>query len=125
MKQKEMTIQQASLLTGYAENTLQKACRDGEIKARRAGKRWIVETDSAMEFGHISPHERKSPAKPENIMEELDLHHDPEDTEQVAVSDIIREAEQLPTDDIEGIQTPLEEKMNTIGELVDFIESKL
>ena len=53
---KEMNIQQAATLTGYHEATLTKACQTGEIKARKAGKRWIVETASLLEFGKRQPH---------------------------------------------------------------------
>lgn len=66
---KEMTIQQAAQLTGYHEATLTKACQDGKIKARRAGKRWIVETPSLLEFGQRKPHKAVREAVQENQLE--------------------------------------------------------
>ena len=52
---KEMNIQQAAAFTGYHEATLTRACQQGRIKARRAGKRWIVDTASLIEFGKRKP----------------------------------------------------------------------
>lgn len=66
---KEMTIQQAAQLTGYHEATLTKACQDGRIKARRAGKRWIVETPSLLDFGQRKPHKAVREAVQENQLE--------------------------------------------------------
>ena len=67
---KEMTIQQAAQLTGYHEATLTKACQEGRIKARRAGKRWIVETPSLLDFGQRKPHKATRETVQEN---QLDL----------------------------------------------------
>lgn len=53
---KEMNIQQASTLTGYHPATLTRACQTGEITARKAGRRWLVETASLLEFGQRPPH---------------------------------------------------------------------
>lgn len=66
---KEMTIQQAAQLTGYNESTLTRACQEGQIKARRAGKRWIVETPSLLEFGQRKPHKAVREAVQENQLE--------------------------------------------------------
>ena len=67
---KEMTIQQAAQLTGDHEATLTKACQEGRIKARRAGKRWIVETPSLLDFGQRKPHKATRETVQEN---QLDL----------------------------------------------------
>ena len=66
---KEMTIQQAAQLTGYHEATLTKACQEGRIKARRAGKRWIVETPSLLDFGQRKPHKATRETVQENQLE--------------------------------------------------------
>lgn len=69
---KELTIAQASAATGYNASTIQRAARLGQIKARRAGKRWLVETASLMEFGQRRPHKRATGAKAGEPMQ-LDL----------------------------------------------------
>lgn len=66
---KEMTIQQASQLTGYHEATLTRACQQGTIKARRAGRRWIVEVPSLLEFGQRRPHNAPRTKEQENQLE--------------------------------------------------------
>lgn len=66
---KEMTIQQAAQLTGYHEATLTKACQEGKIKARRAGRRWLVETPSLLEFGQRKPHKATRETVQENQLE--------------------------------------------------------
>lgn len=66
---KEMTIQQAAQLTGYHEATLTKTCQTGRIMARRAGKRWIVEVPSLLEFGKRKPHKAPREATQENQLE--------------------------------------------------------
>lgn len=66
---KEMTIQQAAQLTGYNESTLTRACQEGQIKARRAGRRWLVETPSLLEFGQRKPHKATRETVQENQLE--------------------------------------------------------
>lgn len=66
---KEMTIQQAAQLTGYNESTLTRACQEGQIKARRAGRWWLVETPSLLEFGQRKPHKATRETVQENQLE--------------------------------------------------------
>lgn len=66
---KEMTIQQAAQLTGYNESTLTRACQEGQIKAIRAGRRWLVETPSLLEFGQRKPHKATRGTVQENQLE--------------------------------------------------------
>lgn len=66
---KEMTIQQAAQLTGYNESTLTRACQEGQIKARRAGRRWLVETPSLLEFGQRKPHKATRETVQDNQLE--------------------------------------------------------
>ena len=66
---KEMTIQQAAQLTGYHEATLTRACQEGQIKARRAGRRWLVETPSLLEFGQRKPHKATRETVQDNQLE--------------------------------------------------------
>lgn len=66
---KEMTIQQAAQLTGYHEATLTRACQEGQIKTRRAGRRWLVETPSLLEFGQRKPHKAARETVQENQLE--------------------------------------------------------
>lgn len=93
---KEMNIQQAATLTGYHEATLTKACQTGAIKARKAGKRWVVETASLLEFGQRPPH--KAPRK--KVQEEqLEL---PEQEPEALRLD-------LPEDEIDEIRETIQE----------------
>lgn len=81
---KEMTIQQAAQLTGYNESTLTRACQDGRIKARRAGKRWIVETPSLLEFGQRKPHKATRETVQENQLELTEKQPEAPDTNELA-----------------------------------------
>lgn len=81
---KEMTIQQAAQLTGYHEATLTKACQDGRIKARRAGKRWIVETPSLLEFGQRKPHKATRETVQDNQLELPEKQPEAPDMEELA-----------------------------------------
>lgn len=84
MIKKEMNIQQAAQLTGYHEATLTRACQKGQIKARKAGRRWLVEVTSLMEFGERKPHKAPREALQENQLELEEKQPEAPDMEELA-----------------------------------------
>ena len=56
MIQKWKTVKQIAEITGYKERTITNACQKGWIKAEKQDRRWLVDTQSALEFGKQKPH---------------------------------------------------------------------
>ena len=56
MIQKWKTVQQIAEITGYKTRTICDACQRGAIKAEKVNGRWMVDTQSALEFGKQKPH---------------------------------------------------------------------
>lgn len=94
MIQKEKTPKQIAEITGYKENTIQRACREGQIKARKVGTRWLVDVQSALEFGKQKPHAEHTRKRQEKLEEAhgggLDL---PEPQTQVSLDDLLGSTE--------------------------------
>ena len=112
MIQKWKTVKQIAEITGYKERTITNACQKGWIKAEKQDRRWLVDTQSALEFGKQKPHAPHT----RNRQEKLEQAHDggldlqcesapekPEIVEKMALEDgfISKYAPELDTDDID------------------------
>lgn len=124
MIQKEKTPKQIAEITGYKENTIQRACREGQIKARKVGTRWLVDVQSALEFGKQKPHAEHTRKRQEKLEEAhgggLDL---PEPEEQMNLFDQEQYTPELVIDDemdpaIKALLSTAYELIGTAMELV-------
>ena len=112
MIQKWKTVKQIAEITGYKERTITNACQKGWIKAEKQDRRWLVDTQSALEFGKQKPHAPHT----RNRQEKLEQAHDggldlkcesapekPEIVEKMALEDgfISKYVPELDTDDID------------------------
>lgn len=133
MKQREMTPQQLEAITGYKANTIQRACREGQIKGHKVGNRWLVDVESALQFGKQKPHAEHTRKRQEKLEEAhnggLDLP-EPEEhqlsLEDIAPRDIfaaVTEAPELEFDeDMDPVTKALVETAWTlIGQAVELL----
>ena len=108
MIQKWKTVKQIAEITGYKERTITNACQKGWIKAEKQDRRWLVDTQSALEFGKQKPHAPHT----RNRQEKLEQAHDggldlkcenSESVEKMALEDgfISKYVPELDTDDID------------------------
>ena len=117
---KEITPQQAAIITGYNESTIVRAVKRGRISGRKIGSRWLVNKDDVINFkagtAPRAPHTRNRQEKLEQAHEGgLDLKcensdfvektapENSESVEKMALEDgfISKYAPELDTDDID------------------------
>jgi len=67
----KITIKEAAELTGYDASTLQRACKNGQLRAEKHGKIWLLEREDVIFFGSRHPYrdgiKRSKPVTGEQI----------------------------------------------------------
>ena len=136
MIQKWKTVQQIAEITGYKTRTICDACQRGVIKAEKVNGRWMVDTQSALEFGKQKPHADHTRNRQEKLEEAheggLDLKCDFNKTELDKPSEPLKALEDgfmpayIPELELDDIEDPVaaalfESAYTAIGMAFDFV----